>query len=395
MITSKSSHNENNENDENDEYDEYGLNYKTNTPFIRSHFNNCPNIGLQNIGATCYMNATLQCFCHIEKIINFFKYNNNVINLVKNNKETLYASFKLLIEKLWPNNYNNNLKNKNKYYAPEEFKNKMSKMNPLFEGIAANDSKDLVNFIILTLHEELNKAKNIENEPNNIFIDQRNKQLIFNNFVESFKAKNKSIISDLFYAMNCSITQCHNCKNNLYNYQTYFFITFPLEEVRKFKSQFYNNQLNINYNEVTVFECFEYDRKRNIMSGANSLYCNYCKINCEGSMMTYLVTGPEILILLLNRGKGIEFNVKINFVEILDLRNYIELNNTGYKYKLIGVITHIGESSMSGHFISYCRDPITEKWYKYNDSIVNEVNDFTKEVINFAMPYLLFYKKIN
>ena len=71
-------------------------------------------------------------------------------------------------------------------------------MNPLFEGIAANDSKDLVNFIILTLHEELNKAKNIENEPNNIFIDQRNQQLIFNNFKESFKAKNKSIISDLF-----------------------------------------------------------------------------------------------------------------------------------------------------------------------------------------------------
>ena len=50
---------------------------------------------------------------------------------------------------------------------------------------------------------------------------------------------------------------------------------------------------------------------------------------------------------------------------------------------------------MSGHFISYCRDPITEKWYKYNDAIVNEVNDFTKEVINFAMPYLLFYEKIN
>ena len=195
--------------------------------------------------------------------------------------------------------------------------------------------------------------------------------------------------------MNCSITQCHNCKNNLYNYQTYFFITFPLEEVRKFKSQFYNNQFNINYNEVTVFDCFEYDRKINIMSGANSLYCNYCKINFEGSMMTYLVTGPEILILLLNRGKGIEFDVKINFVEILDLRNYIEYNNTGYKYKLIGVITHIGESSMSGHFISYCIDPITEKWYKYNDAIVNEVNDFTKEVINFAMPYLLFYEKIN
>ena len=50
---------------------------------------------------------------------------------------------------------------------------------------------------------------------------------------------------------------------------------------------------------------------------------------------------------------------------------------------------------MSGHFSAYCRDPITEKWYKYNDAIVNEVNNFQNEVINFANPYLLFYQKIN
>ena len=49
---------------------------------------------------------------------------------------------------------------------------------------------------------------------------------------------------------------------------------------------------------------------------------------------------------------------------------------------------------MSGHFIAYCRDPILGKWHKYNDAIVNEVIDFQNEVINFAMPYLLFYQKI-
>ena len=49
---------------------------------------------------------------------------------------------------------------------------------------------------------------------------------------------------------------------------------------------------------------------------------------------------------------------------------------------------------MGGHFIAYCRDPITDKWHKYNDAIINEVNDFQNEVINFAMQYLLFYQKI-
>ena len=345
------------------------------------------------------MNATLQCFCHIEKFVNFFKYSPQINN---NNKDNLTSSFKLLIDNLWTEN-----EVENKYFAPEEFKSKISKMNPLFEGIQANDAKDLVNFLIMTLHKELNTIdiKSINNNQNNGVIDQTNQNLVFQLFVQDFMEKNRSIISDLFYSMNCNTTQCSFCNTKIYNYQIYFFLTFPLEEVRKFKNelqfQYNNNQYNNYYynnnninNEVNIYDCFEYDRKINIMSGENSMYCNYCKNNTTAYMSTHLVTGSEILILLLNRGKGIEFDVKINFVEELNLYNYIEYKNTGYKYKLIGVITHIGESSMSGHFIAYCRDPINGKWYKYNDAIVNEVNDFQNEVINFAMPYLLFYQKI-
>ena len=52
----------------------------------------------------------------------------------------------------------------------------------------------------------------------------------------------------------------------------------------------------------------------------------------------------------------------------------------------------MGESGMGGHFIAYCCDPHFEKWYKYNDAIVTKVEDFQNEVINYAMPYLLFYQ---
>ena len=167
-------------------------------------------------------------------------------------------------------------------------------------------------------------------------------------------------------------------------------------------NNFYNNQFNFNnfnnFNninkEVTIFDCFDYDCKINVMSGANAMYCNYCKQTCASSMRTVLTTGPEILILLLNRGKGIEFNVKINFPAQLNISNYLQINNQGFLYQLIGVITHIGESGMGGHFIAYCFDPLTGSWDKYNDSIVTNVTNFQNEVINFANPYLLFYQKI-
>jgi ubiquitin C-terminal hydrolase len=261
----------------------------------------------------------------------------------------------------------------------------------------------------MTLHEELNKAEKVDQNNNYIpNIDQTNKVLMFQNFLQDFKNRNKSIISDLFYAVNCNITKCGLCNTEIFNYQIYFFLIFPLEEVRKFKSQYngfnqfnqfnqfnYQNNFINNNNEVNIIDCFNYNQKVNFMTGENSMYCNRCRVNCDCSMWTYLVTGPEILIIILNRGKGIEFNIKIYFEEYLDLSNFIEYKNTGCKYQLIGVITHIGESSMSGHFISYCKDPIKGDWYKYNDAIVNKVENFQNEVINFAMPYLLFYQKIN
>ena len=381
--------------------DEYNLNPKIKNIFLITQYFTYPTlIGLENIGATCYMNATLQCFCNIQKFVDYFKYNKHLIDAVKNdiNKNKLCSSFKLLIEKLWPDDYTTKIKT---YYAPHEFKNKISSMDSLFQGVQANDSKDLVNFIIMKLHSELNKAKNFNlNTPNPSFNDQRNQQIMLNNFVQNFQATNQSLISDLFYAVNCNIIQCLGCNSQTFNYQTYFFIVFPLEEVRKYKfqnmNQFnsFNNMFN-NNNQVNIYDCFEYEKKITYMSGQNAMHCNYCQRTCNSSMCTVLTTGPEVLIIILNRGKGIEFDVKIIFDERLNLANYIQFGNTGVNYELTGVITHLGDSSMSGHFVAYCKSPISKTWFQYNDAMVNPVNNFKTEVIDFAMPYLLFFQKKN
>ena len=402
---------------------------------LKLKFKSCPNIGLQNIGATCYMNSTLQCFCHIEKFVEFFKYNPEIYEIIKDKKNKLSNSFKILISNLWPNNCDPSSPEFKKYYSPEEFKNTISKMNPLFEGIAANDAKDLINFLIMFLHLELNK--NVDKNKNKIneIIDQTNKDLVFQAFKEETIKNNNSIINEIFYAINYNITQCCICTKCIYNFQLYFFINFPLEEVRKYKIEKFNQQqnnynmynsqnqfnyyminpqvqinnynmfpqnqymmdqqiqMNNNINEVSILDCFDYNEKSNYMFVENQMYCNYCRFNNDSILKTKLYTGPEVLILILNRGKGIEFDVKIYFTEELNLSKYIENNESGYMYNLIGVITHLGESSMSGHFIAYCKDPLNGKWYKYNDAIVDEVKDFKKEVIDFAMPYLLFYQK--
>ena len=397
---------------------EYNLNEQNPQKNININFIMPPLIGLENIGATCYMNATLQCLCNIPKFINYFKYNKHLQEIVKNDlaigNKLLCTSFKLLIEKLWPDNYvnsyystygtigsNNTYLNKNNdSYAPKDFKTKISTMNELFKGVAANDAKDLVNFLIMTLHEELNTADKKILNTNAINQDQRNQQLMFNLFTQDFVNNNKSIISDLFYGVNYNIVQCNGCMARSFNYQTYFFFVFPLEEIRIFKSHNnYNNNFNynnFNNNEVNIYDCFLYDQRINYMVGENAMFCNFCKRQCNSQMCTILAFGPEIIIIILNRGQGIQYKVKVNFDEQLNLYNFIEYKETGVNYQLIGVVTHLGGSDMSGHFIAYCKNPISNTWHQYNDSIVNEVNqaNFKAEVIDYAMPYLLFYQKV-
>ena len=63
-------------------------------------------------------------------------------------------------------------------------------------------------------------------------------------------------------------------------------------------------------------------------------------------------------------------------------------------YSLYGVITHIGQSGPSAHFVASCKSPIDNKWYRYNDAMVNPITNIHKEVIDFGTPYILFYQKI-
>ena len=327
--------------------------------------------GLQNIGATCYMNATIQCLAHVQSFVeNLLK---NRTDIKKNGyKKKLSNSFLEVIENIWE-------KYSIKYYAPYNFKNLISQMNPLFAGIQANDSKDLVLFLLETMHNELNKVKDIPPFDNNT--DQYNFEKNFAGFVNYFQNNFQSIVSDIFYGMYNSRMQCLNCNAITHNIQCYNILIIPLEEVRKFKNRMQNY--------VNIIECFEYYQKPEYMMGQNQIYCNNCKQMANSINTSTLIVGPKVLIINLNRGKGLQFDIKLDFTEYLNILNFIYFKETPTNYKLIGVVTHFGPSGDSGHFIAFCKSFVDNKWYKYNDAIVSPSS--FKEARDTGVPYILFY----
>ena len=354
-------------------------------------------IGLNNIGASCFMNSALQCLSQTKPLTKYFLNKQNkesIINkdhdLKKKSDTQLYPKYLELIIKLWE-------KDGPKSFSPYSFINTIEKMNPLFKQRQAGDSKDFIIFILEQLHKELKKPTSFKDNNQNQSLNQYNRQNAQNYIFSDFK-KEGSIISDHFFGFTETINECLYCKQNYvskgcpasicYNYELFNCLIFPLEKVKTMKNN--NNQMNSNNIIITIYECFKYNQNTKLFT-----YCNICKHNGYSNYTSKIFVSPNILILILDRERGNVFNVKLDFYEIIDITQFVLIKDKPQLiYDLYGVISYIGESGPNAQFVASCKSPIDNKWYRYNDAFVNPINDLKEEVIDFATPYILFYQKV-
>jgi ubiquitin C-terminal hydrolase len=351
--------------------------------------------GLVNVGLTCYMNATLQCLLHVSELVAYFldEYPKDC-QMLKNKNQTVETrgeiskAFNELVKGVYDKNEMNNVLssiNSKTYptypqesFSPQNFKDVIGHFNPQFRGFSANDSKDLILYLLQTMHEELNYFGDNQNSnfrrPN-----QNDRVQTFMFFMTTYNMKNFSIISNIFYGTYEIITQCLKCNNIIYNFQRFEFISFGMFDYKK--------------KEFNIYNGFQDNQKPNLLSGDNQFYCNFCKSLQDATTTNYIIQPPNKLIINIDYGKNKKFKPKrIKFDEKIDLTQYVKFDfGTKIEYKIIGVCTHKGESGVSGHYIAYCKHRLTDKWYKYNDSKCKECSHHE---IYKDSPYLLLYERI-
>ena len=263
----------------------------------------------------------------------------------------------------------------------------------------------------MRLHKELNK-KTIDttfsfNNCNNL--DQTNENVMWNNFTKRFQKENKSIISDIFYGTLHDQIKCSNkyCGLVKHNFEIFQFLTFDLEIIKQFKISNMNNlmksnqqlnnqqmQLNIeslnSINSVTIFDCFYFSNRIQTLTGNDSIPCGRCN-TFSSYYQSVIFTPPEILILIFDRTQNSK--IKLEFIEDLDLSNYIvKAKELGYMFKLTGVVSKKDEND---NYIAYCRNLNNHQWYKYDDNLVSQVHDFKAQIVNSGLVTILFYQKRN
>jgi len=414
--------------------------------------------GLSNMGNTCYLNAALQSlrntpvfFSYILKKEYFESLKKNIHkSLIEKKREELKINignfidigqeelleecdssitslFYFFLVASWGENCE---------ISPKSLKNKLSEYNNEFVGYGQNDSQELIHLFFDRIHEETKQSvralipekslkrglDDIIDRQNNIIDIKNSKDLgdeekknkfyeykdyrdehrdaatILKSYVEwqKFIENGHSIIRDLFTNVTYEKKTCDYCgySSNMFEYLT----TVPIQIPDDTQTLSYNN-------EIDIYDCFRDYVSVEKMTGDNKLQCSNCNLLYEATKRSFLWETSEYLIIHLMRFKKEYLNGNIhvskNHSKVIFPFDNLKLNDfysDVYKpeemtYNLYSVLMHSGSYS-GGHYYSYCKSPINNEWYLFNDSHVEYIpKDKVEEKLITSNAYLLFYQK--
>ena len=336
-------------------------------------------IGLKENEDLKELNAILQCLSHIEIIAQYFKYKFSRIQKIESYKKyhsedkSLCDAFKGIIEKIYPNYLTKRIEYKNKpILKTEQSKNFLKKIYDIEPNY--NQNQELLDFILMRLHEELNKAKNSTKIYS--ILTQTDKESAQKNYAKNFKKENQSLISDNFFWTYYTVTFCMNCGSYLYNFQYCKYKFFSLEQIYTYKLNMFG------LTGISLFDCLTFDLQ---MKNSFQL-CKKCGIEANCNIKENIFVTPKILIFLFIKNINSQ-NIKFFIEEKIDMSQFVE-NKSNIIYDLFGVIN----ISFQNKYIAYCKSLIDNKWYSYEDEKVEIKNNFQEIANANEIPYILFYQ---
>ena len=335
-----------------------------------------PTLGLDNISRNnSYINSSLQCLINTTPFVNFFLGGKNINKISENDDENsikILTSFLQIMKKLWTNE-DTNIKSIN----PEKFVNKLKQLSSSFNKEEENDIGELILFLIEQIYSELQDS-------------------------EQYKDQNISIVYNTFFGGENELSsECLKCLNDnkdnevkkIVENKGLYYLVFRLNDVLDFLRE---NKIK-ETNNINIYDCLNFFECPKIAE-PNGKICETCGNKEEFLITSKIKKCQNNLLILLNKNFNKEENIKFELNEIIEMKNYIKDNENQdqlnyYLYAIICLNITFEENKNIIHHVAFCKSPVDSLWYKYDDNIVEPINNLENEVEKIGMPVALFYQK--
>lgn len=319
--------------------------------------------GLLNLGNTCYMNSILQCLSSTEDLVKYFiNIYSKFINYKSRTKGLVAKEFSNVIKNLWSQS--------GRSFPCQKFKDTIGEYKDMFKHYDQQDSHEFLTILLDWLHDDLNQP-----EDNRIILGA-SKETGEEDWGHWTK-ENNSIIQQLFYGQQKSTVSCDTCFEKSVTFEPFSSLSLPLPSEG---------------NKCTLSDCLQLYLNGESICG---WHCPKCKRSRDATKKLDIMRLPPYLIIHLKRfsSNGYKKNSNVDFPETdLDMSNYINgVEHRNWKYCLYGVSNHSG-SLDGGHYTASCLKKSRNKWYKFDDVRVYEINSST---ICSSEAYILFYCRKN
>jgi len=176
-------------------------------------------VGLSNLGNTCFMNSAIQCLASTVPLAEFFLSGEYRKDLNRSNPlgtgGVLAEEFAALVRQLWSTSQGT--------VAPRRFKYQVSRYAPQFSGYGQHDAQEWITFLLDGLHEDLNRVRRKPYIP--LDPDQ---DVPPDEAWRYHKARNDSVIVDLFHGQYRSRVQCPECDKISVTHDPFMYLSLPL-----------------------------------------------------------------------------------------------------------------------------------------------------------------------
>mmetsp|Transcript_893 Transcript_893/g.2534 ORF Transcript_893/g.2534 Transcript_893/m.2534 type:complete len:668 (-) Transcript_893:110-2113(-) len=372
------------------------------------------NVGLANLGNTCYMNSALQCLAAIHPLQKHFRHCAAEYQTRKGTApQRLVIAFCDWFKIAWGKQAASSV------YSPEDILRQVQVLNPNFAGFAQQDSQELLRLVLDVMHEEI-KTEVPQEVPAYLTKHfpvsgsggaQSSSSPVENSEEEDPADKKRwsSVISEIFEGRQVSMVRCLQCQKISRTYESFFDLSVPIPVgsersdeapgkgkppwgvgniMNKVRGMFFDRG-------VDLTDCLRPYCATELLTGKDKYLCEHCKAKVDGEKTIHLFELPEVLTVHLKRFRfdggwfGSKNSRTVTFPMELCMKPYLdaESKEQNTEYQLAGIIQHIG-SLGGGHYIAYCRHKSGD-WLEFDDARVSVMDN-----IDQVEPYVLFYQRV-